>query len=200
MQSLQSPACCAVPSARERPSSPFTHAMPSQVTPASLMGAEAMTSLPFQRAVPSPSGMCMSVTSHGPAREKAGRCVAELLGLSRGPVWPVPLSLAACVLARLCLPRAPRAQHLPPRHQGRSLLSVFSGSSPIRFSLGRFFFSLLYMLISILCLSRMLQKIVFQPILCVSRKEEKSLSRVRIFATPGTTQSMEFSRPEHWSG
>ena len=28
----------------------------------------------------------------------------------------------------------------------------------------------------------------------------KSLSRVRLFATPGTTQSMEFSRPEYWSG
>ena len=28
----------------------------------------------------------------------------------------------------------------------------------------------------------------------------KSLSRVRLFATPWTTQSMEFSRPEYWSG
>ena len=28
----------------------------------------------------------------------------------------------------------------------------------------------------------------------------KSLSRVRPFATPWTIQSMEFSRPEHWSG
>ena len=28
----------------------------------------------------------------------------------------------------------------------------------------------------------------------------KSLSHVRLFATPGTTQSMEFSRPEYWSG
>ena len=26
----------------------------------------------------------------------------------------------------------------------------------------------------------------------------KSLSRVRLFATPGTKQSMEFSRPEYW--
>ena len=28
----------------------------------------------------------------------------------------------------------------------------------------------------------------------------KSLSCVRLFATPWTIQSMEFSRPEHWSG
>ena len=28
----------------------------------------------------------------------------------------------------------------------------------------------------------------------------KSLSHVRLFATPWTTQSMEFSRPEYWSG
>ena len=28
----------------------------------------------------------------------------------------------------------------------------------------------------------------------------KSLSRVRLFATPWTIQSMEFSRPEYWSG
>ena len=28
----------------------------------------------------------------------------------------------------------------------------------------------------------------------------KSLSRVQLFATPWTTQSMEFSRPEYWSG
>ena len=28
----------------------------------------------------------------------------------------------------------------------------------------------------------------------------KSLSRVRLFVTPWTIQSMEFSRPEHWSG
>ena len=28
----------------------------------------------------------------------------------------------------------------------------------------------------------------------------KSLSRVRLFATPWTTQSMAFSRPEYWSG
>ena len=28
----------------------------------------------------------------------------------------------------------------------------------------------------------------------------KSLSRVRLFVTPWTTQSMEFSRPEYWSG
>ena len=30
--------------------------------------------------------------------------------------------------------------------------------------------------------------------------KSKSLSRVRLFATPWTTQSMEFSRPEYWSG
>ena len=28
----------------------------------------------------------------------------------------------------------------------------------------------------------------------------KSLSRVRLFATPQMIQSMEFSRPEYWSG
>ena len=28
----------------------------------------------------------------------------------------------------------------------------------------------------------------------------KSLSRVRLFMTPWTIQSMEFSRPEYWSG
>ena len=28
----------------------------------------------------------------------------------------------------------------------------------------------------------------------------KSLSHVRLFATPGTVPSMEFSRPEYWSG
>ena len=28
----------------------------------------------------------------------------------------------------------------------------------------------------------------------------KSLSRVQLFATPWTIQSMEFSRPEYWSG
>ena len=31
-------------------------------------------------------------------------------------------------------------------------------------------------------------------------KVKKSLSRVRLFATPWTIQSMEFSRPESWSG
>ena len=30
--------------------------------------------------------------------------------------------------------------------------------------------------------------------------ERKSLSRVQLFATPWTKQSMEFSRPEYWSG
>ena len=30
--------------------------------------------------------------------------------------------------------------------------------------------------------------------------KRKSLSRVRLFATPWTTQSLEFSRPEYWSG
>ena len=28
----------------------------------------------------------------------------------------------------------------------------------------------------------------------------KSLSRVRLFVTPRTIQSLEFSRPEYWSG
>ena len=31
-------------------------------------------------------------------------------------------------------------------------------------------------------------------------KKWKSLSHVRLFATPWTTQSVEFSRPEYWSG
>ena len=30
--------------------------------------------------------------------------------------------------------------------------------------------------------------------------KEKSLSHVRLFVTPRTMQSMEFSRPEYWSG
>ena len=32
------------------------------------------------------------------------------------------------------------------------------------------------------------------------KKKWKSLSRVRLFATPWTIQSMEFSRPGYWSG
>ena len=32
------------------------------------------------------------------------------------------------------------------------------------------------------------------------KKEWKSLSRVQLFATPWTIQSMAFSRPEYWSG
>ena len=32
------------------------------------------------------------------------------------------------------------------------------------------------------------------------KEKEKSLSGVRLFATPWTIQSMEFSRPEYWSG
>ena len=32
------------------------------------------------------------------------------------------------------------------------------------------------------------------------KRKWKSLSHVRLFATPGTVQSMEFSRPEYWSG
>ena len=31
-------------------------------------------------------------------------------------------------------------------------------------------------------------------------ESEKSLSRVRLFVTPQTIQSMELSRPEYWSG
>ena len=30
--------------------------------------------------------------------------------------------------------------------------------------------------------------------------QRKSLSRVQLFVTPWTIQSMEFSRPEYWSG
>ena len=33
-----------------------------------------------------------------------------------------------------------------------------------------------------------------------SERKWKLLSCVRLFVTPGTIQSMEFSRPEHWSG
>ena len=35
---------------------------------------------------------------------------------------------------------------------------------------------------------------------CAKRSKWKSLSRVQLFATPRTIQSMEFSRPEYWSG
>ena len=31
-------------------------------------------------------------------------------------------------------------------------------------------------------------------------ESEKSLSRIRLFATPWSIQSMKFSRPEYWSG
>ena len=34
----------------------------------------------------------------------------------------------------------------------------------------------------------------------VTKWKWKSLSRVRLFATPWTIQSMEFSRPDYWSG
>ena len=34
---------------------------------------------------------------------------------------------------------------------------------------------------------------------CEKERKGKSLSRVWLFATPRTTQSMEFSRPEYWS-
>ena len=34
----------------------------------------------------------------------------------------------------------------------------------------------------------------------VRGESDKSLSRVQLFATPWTTQSMKFSRPEYWSG
>ena len=34
----------------------------------------------------------------------------------------------------------------------------------------------------------------------VSGEKWKSLSRIRLFVTPWTIQSMEFSRPEYWSG
>ena len=35
---------------------------------------------------------------------------------------------------------------------------------------------------------------------CLSEVKWKSLSHVRLFVTPGTIQSLEFSRPEYWSG
>ena len=38
------------------------------------------------------------------------------------------------------------------------------------------------------------------PIVMVWGDQWKSLSRVQLFVTPWTIQSMEFSRPEYWSG
>ena len=35
---------------------------------------------------------------------------------------------------------------------------------------------------------------------CYCHHKEKSVSRIRLFVTPWTIQSMEFSRPEYWSG
>ena len=39
-----------------------------------------------------------------------------------------------------------------------------------------------------------------QPCPEMTEVKSKSLSRVRLFVTPWTIQSMEFSRPEYWSG
>ena len=36
--------------------------------------------------------------------------------------------------------------------------------------------------------------------MCSIHRKWKSLSRVRLFATPRTVQSVEFSRPEYWGG
>ena len=48
------------------------------------------------------------------------------------------------------------------------------------------------------------QILLYHPLLWIYmitfKWSEKSLSRVRLFATPWTIQSMEFSRPEYWSG
>ena len=42
---------------------------------------------------------------------------------------------------------------------------------------------------------------IFLPLVAVVKKWKwKPLSRVWLFVTPWTTQSMEFSRPEYWSG
>ena len=35
---------------------------------------------------------------------------------------------------------------------------------------------------------------------CISEVKGKSLSSVRLFETPRTMQSIEFSRPDYWSG
>ena len=40
----------------------------------------------------------------------------------------------------------------------------------------------------------------FHVFILTEYKYWKSLSHVRLFATPWTIQSMEFSRPEYWSG
>ena len=37
-------------------------------------------------------------------------------------------------------------------------------------------------------------------LICYEKWKWKSLSHVRLFVTPWTIQSMEFSRPEYWSG
>ena len=42
---------------------------------------------------------------------------------------------------------------------------------------------------------------MFSPQCCNSNLFKcKALSRVRLFVTPWAIQSMEFSRPEYWSG
>ena len=48
--------------------------------------------------------------------------------------------------------------------------------------------------------STMRQINVHLLILLKVKMKGKSLSHVRLFATPWTIQSMEFSRPEYWSG
>ena len=49
---------------------------------------------------------------------------------------------------------------------------------------------------------RKLSMLLFWHLICISFIEVKwkLLSHVWLFATPWTTQSMEFSRPEYWSG
>ena len=44
------------------------------------------------------------------------------------------------------------------------------------------------------------QAIYFGNLVIHGKWKWKSLSGVQLFATPWTTQSMEFSRPEYWSG
>ena len=61
--------------------------------------------------------------------------------------------------------------------------------------------SLLKMLMSVsLCIYEFILILNTTVLKCLSEVKWKSLSHVRLFVTPGTIQSMEFSRPEYWSG
>ena len=61
--------------------------------------------------------------------------------------------------------------------------------------------SLLKMLMSVsLCIYEFILILNTTVLKCLSEVKWKSLRHVRLFVTPGTIQSMEFSRPEYWSG